>query len=116
MRTVQPNFKLVLSDISEKFSSVITSVITGRNRKQPPSDVKRVIRWFEKNGDNLVGEVPLDKVDLPVLQRLFDIADDNPMYDCYPIKTESQIKYIQKATHLPIEPWSYDYFLECDAL
>jgi hypothetical protein len=76
----------------------------------------RVIRWFEKDKDALAGELRLDKVDLPRLQKLFNVPENNPMYDCYPIKTKKQIKHIQEITNYPVDPRSYDYFLECDAV
>ncbi len=75
----------------------------------------RVVRWFEKNVDKLIGEQPLSNVDLVILQKLFDVADNNPMCDCYPIKTVEQIKYIKDVAHIVITKQDYDYFLECDA-
>lgn len=112
MRAAQPNFMLVLSSITDKLFSVIAK----KARKKRTLRTERVIRWFEKDGEALVGELRLDTVELPKLQRLFNLPEDNLMYDCYPIKTKRQIKYIQKTTHHPIDPWSYDYFLECDAI
>jgi hypothetical protein len=75
----------------------------------------RVVRWFERDGDKLIGEQPLDGVDLSILQKAFAVAADDPMYDCYPIETKQQVEYIQGVTHLVINIQSYDYFLECDA-
>lgn len=112
MRVAQPNFMFVLSDLVDK----MLSIIAGKTRKNRAKKIERVIRWFEKDGDALVGEVRLDEVDLPRLRKLFNIPENNPMYDCYPIKTKRQIRYIQKATRHPVNPWSYDYFLECDAV
>ncbi len=112
MRTVQLNFMFDLSAIADKLFSTIAAKVTRKRILR----TERVIRWFEKNGDELVGEIPLGEVELSKLQKLFNVSEDNPMYDCYPIKTKRQIKYIQKATQHPIEPCSYDYFLECDAI
>jgi predicted transcriptional regulator len=111
MRTAQPNFMSQLLAIADKLFSVVTSKVARKRTLR----TERVIRWFEKNGDELVGEARLEKVELSKLQKLFNVSEGNPMYDCYPIKTKRQIRYIRKAAQHPIDSWSYDYFLECDA-
>jgi hypothetical protein len=112
MRTAQPNFMLVLSGITDRLFSVLTS----KARSNHVLRFERVIRWFEKDGDALVGELRLSEFDLSKLQRLFNISKDNPMYDCYPIKTKRQIQHFKKITNHPIDTRAYDYFLECDAI
>jgi hypothetical protein len=110
MRTSQRNLKYVVSDATGKRFRTITSKV----RKKHLPTISRVVRWFEKDGDALVGESRLDDLELSKLQRLFHVSRDNPMYDCYPIKTPLQMRYIQKATNHPIDLLAYDYFLECD--
>lgn len=84
--------------------------------KTPEPKVERVLRWFEKEEGNLVGEKILDNIKLEQLQQLFKISPDNPMYDCYPVETSEQIEYFQKLLKFQLEPQSYEYFVECDAV
>jgi hypothetical protein len=77
--------------------------------------VVRVLRWYEKNGDRLVGETILDSLDLPELQKLFQESADNPMVDSYPIYVE-QAARLQSKIEEPINLNAYDFYLECDAI
>jgi hypothetical protein len=110
MRTSKPNSRRVLPGVIGKSLSLRKS----RARTKHSLEVDRVVRWFEKDGDALVGERQLENLKLSTLQRLFRVSENNPMYDCYPIKTKLQIRYIQKAANHPIDLLAYDYFLECD--
>ncbi|MER3475769.1 MAG: hypothetical protein C4287_03305, partial [Leptolyngbya sp. ERB_1_2] len=49
------------------------------------SSVVRVLRWYEKEGDRLVGEAVFHSLGLPELQMLFRESADNLMADCYPV-------------------------------
>ena len=82
----------------------------------PGPKVERVLRWFEKEESNLVGEKVLDNIKLEQLQQLFKISHDNPMYDCYLLETSEQIEYFQKLLDFQLEPKSYEYFVECDTV
>lgn len=79
-----------------------------------PKKIKRVVRWFNKKSDALVGEVELINFELTKLQKLFYVSENNPMYDCYPVKTEEQILYIRAKTKYSIDVTTHDYFLECE--
>jgi hypothetical protein len=76
--------------------------------------INRVLRWFEKEEDNLVGEKTIDNVSLEYLQKLFEVDSENPMYDCYPIESSEQIDYLQNLLNFELDTKSYDYFIECD--
>lgn len=76
--------------------------------------VVRVLRWYEKSGDQLVGEAVLNALKLPELQRLFEESSDNLMVDCFPV-SKAQINQLQKEMAEPIDLSAYDYYLECDA-
>ena len=78
--------------------------------------VNRVLRWFEKEGDELIGEQKVDNINLELLHKLFGIDLDNPMYDCYPIESAEQINYLQNFLDSKLDTKSYDYFIECDLL
>ncbi len=86
------------------------------NTRTPEPKVERLLRWFEKEGNNLVGEKFLDDVKLEHLQKIFGIHPENSMYDCYPVESSEQIEYFQKLLNCKIEPQSYEYFVECDAV
>ena len=76
--------------------------------------VNRVLRWFEKEGDELIGEKKIDNISLEYLQKLFGIDSENPMYDCYPVESAEQINYLQNLLKFELDTKSYDYFIECD--
>ena len=104
------NFVYIWSHLQAKDKAPVT------NTRIPEQEVQRVIRWFEKDGDNLVGEKPIGDVTLSTLQKLFGISRENPMYDCYPVEFPEQTEYLQKVLNVEIDTQSYDYFLECDAM
>jgi hypothetical protein len=97
------------------YISTSTTVNVADTRTSEPK-VERVLRWFEKEGNNLVGEKVLDDVKLEQLQELFGIPPENPMYDCYPVESFEQIEYFQKLLNCKLDPQSYEYFVECDAV
>ena len=99
--------------IGELSTSTTVSVI---DTKTPEPKVERVLRWFEKEEGNLVGEKILDNIKLEQLQQLFKISPENPMYDCYPVETFEQIEYFQKLLNFQLDTQSYEYFVECDAV
>lgn len=74
----------------------------------------RVIRYFDKAGESFKGEINLPDIPLLLLQKLFDINSDNPMYDSYIIE-EWQERFFKKYTDLLFEFDRFDYFLEYDA-
>ena len=90
----------------------------------PPSTLKvspkikqqviRVLRWYEKNGDALVGEQVLN-LDLHWLQKLFGESRDSLMFECYPV-SRMQARYLQRRLRRSFDLDSYAYFLECDAV
>jgi hypothetical protein len=77
--------------------------------------VVRVLRKFEKNGDDLVAEFELEGIKLKALQRLFHRPSNDPMYLCYPV-SKHHAKYLQKYVSEKIDVESYDYFVESDAV
>ena len=97
---------------SESLSDLKTSDLTNQVRTKPK--VTRVLRWFEKEGENLVGETTITNVNLECLQKLFGISSDNPMYDCYLVESFEQINYLQKIVDFELDLNSYNYFVECD--
>ena len=78
------------------------------------SKINRVLRWFEKEEDDLVGEKVINNVNLEHLQKLFKIDPENLMYDCYSVESLEQINYLQSLLDFKLDTKSYDYFIECD--
>jgi hypothetical protein len=101
-------------NLKKEETGYIKSVNEESDSNQPKTE--RVVRWFEKCGDRLLGEIRLEQENVGELQMLFDIPSDNPMYECYLIETEAQVKYFQDILRLKLDTQSYDYFLECDAM
>ena len=101
------------SELSNKQFLDTVSVTT--NRTSTPK-VERVLRWFEKEGNDLVGEKLITNVSLEHLQKLFGIESENPMYDCYPVESSEQINYFQNLLNFEFDTKSYEYFLECDMI
>jgi hypothetical protein len=111
-----PTIKRSRERASAKRSAHSYQILEPSTSNQNIFKIQRVVRGFEKEGDKLVEEIPLDGADISILQELFGVPSDNPMYDCYPIETQQQIEYIQKITKFRVNPQSYGYFLECDAI
>jgi hypothetical protein len=76
--------------------------------------VIRVLRWYEKDGDALIGERLLNNINLSELQKLFGEPKDNLMFECYPIN-QLQARFLQRRLKQSFDLRSYAYFLECDA-
>jgi len=84
-------------------------------RDDPQPRVCRVMRWFDRSSDELVGSAPIRGIHLTELQRMFGVEPDDPMYDCYPV-TPTQASQLQACVDVPILLDKYDYFVEADAI
>ena len=78
-------------------------------------NIKYVIEGYEKQGSSLATELDLGIVSLYLLQRIFDICSDNPMYDCYKIN-QKQAEALAVFLKEPLELDKYDYFLTAYSL
>ena len=109
------NFSSANQQLNKKNLSSSYSVSLG-DRQITEKKIERVLRWFDKEGSDLVGEKVLDNVKLEQLQKLFGISVENPMYDCYRVESSEQIKFLEQFLNAAIEPQTYEYFVECDAV
>ena len=75
--------------------------------------MSRVIRYFDKVDESYIDEVLLD-VPLVLLQELFGVDADNPMYDCYPIG-ETHEAFFKNYSEINFNFDRFEYFLEYDA-
>ena len=76
--------------------------------------VTRLIRIYEKIGDDLLGEITLEGADLMDLQAVFNENKDDPMYDSYPVK-EKEKEFFENKYGVEFDFGLYDHFLEADA-
>lgn len=90
--------------------------IGNNNSTENDYQVQRFLRWFEKEGENLVGETLLNDVNIQELQTLFNLESNNPMYDCYLLENQQQFDYLQNKLNISLNNELYDYYLETDAL
>ena len=84
----------------------------------PPdvSEVRRMLRAFHLEPDEgLAGEWVVEGLSLADLQRLFGLANGDPMYDSYRV-TEAQAEPLSRATGTKIDLQRYEYFMDADAL
>ena len=74
--------------------------------------ITKVLSWYEKKVDEECGSTVLIDMDIDKLRELFNLANSNPIYDVYEIKTIEQINYVSEFTTHKINLDLYDYFLE----
>jgi hypothetical protein len=86
----------------------------GATSSHEAQSLVRVMRWYEKSDDRLVGEIVLNALELPELQKLFQESADNLMVDSYPVSMTQAVR-LQNEIEEPIDLITYDYFLECDS-
>lgn len=77
--------------------------------------IRRHISWYEKKGDDFIDDEDMVNINLNALQKLFNVGNENPMYDCWEIK-EKHVKALQKHINHKINIEKYDYFVEATAL
>lgn len=76
--------------------------------------MNRWLRWYDKHGDALAGEAPLEGLSLAALQALFGVPAHDPMYDSFPVRA-GHIPTLQSKVDHPIDLEGHDYFVEADA-
>ena len=78
--------------------------------------VERWLRWFKRDGEELVGETQLVGVTLTQLKEAFTPFPDDPfMYDCYRLETVEQVKLLSSWLKRELNLEAYEYFVECQA-
>lgn len=107
---MNPEF-LINSKLANK---KVKNTLLNQTQEASRPKIDRVLRWFEKEGDDLVGEEVINNINLKHLQNLFKIDPENPMYDCYSVESAEQINYMQSLLNFELDTKSYDYFVECD--
>lgn len=73
------------------------------------ADVSRYLEAFDRQTERFVVAIPVT-ASLADLRRLFSVPPDDPMYDCWPVKTE-HVAALEAWTRHHLDLESYDYFL-----
>jgi hypothetical protein len=69
------------------------------------------IRYFDKDTEELIGEIRLPNVPLAKLRELFHAEMDDPMYGSFPIGNE-QANFFNHLLGSELEISRYDHFLD----
>jgi hypothetical protein len=77
--------------------------------------VNRVLRWYEKDGNALIGETVIREFSLTELQHILNEPNDSPMFFSYQL-TDEQVDCFQHKLKQVFDLSTYEYFLECDAV
>ncbi|MEI6329161.1 MAG: hypothetical protein WCP16_08010 [Pseudanabaena sp. ELA645] len=77
--------------------------------------VNRLLRWYEKDGNALIGETPLKGCSLTELQKILNEPTNSPMFFSYQL-TDEQVGYFERKLKQAFDLSAYEYFLECDAV
>jgi hypothetical protein len=101
---------------SELSNEQIIDTFFEQTQRRSKPKINRVLRWFEKEGENLIGQKTIDNISLEQLQKLFSIDSQNPMYDCYLVESDEQINYLQNLLDFQLDTQSYDYLVECEEI
>jgi len=74
--------------------------------------IQRYLVWYDKEpSEELVGEEQISEKFLVDLRNLFNIPLNDPMIDCFPVKSE-HVNRLQKFVQVNIDVEKYDYFIE----
>jgi hypothetical protein len=68
--------------------------------------------WYEKDGDALVGEAPLEGVDEAQVRQQFHLTVEEPPCDCFQV-TEEQKPWLSQLG-VPILLDRFDYYIEAE--
>ena len=79
-------------------------------------EVERWLRWYKRDGEELVGEIKLEGLTVSQLEQVFTRFNDDPLiYYCYPVETNKQVEFMATWEKIELDLDSYEYFLECNA-
>jgi hypothetical protein len=69
------------------------------------------LTWFEKNQDDIGGEIPLSSITESDVRKAFDLEDDDPPGDCLEVHL-SHLPWLHRITDHKIDMKHFDYFVE----
>jgi hypothetical protein len=75
--------------------------------------VSREISWFEKDGDELIGDINVDHIPFDRLKEIFTPLTDDPLlyyvYSINPVQSSLLTEWVE----LTFDYTKYQYFLYC---
>lgn len=75
--------------------------------------IERLISWFSKNNEALIGEIAIDTIELDTLKKIFKPKADDPlMYNPYLINEEIA-KKLQQHLSFDFDFEKFIYQLDC---
>ncbi len=77
--------------------------------------IERTLDYYEKNSDDLAGQLPLEGVELAFLQELFGMTRDDPMFEVFPVNS-LQVEALRPYVSGEIDLDRYDYYLDCSGI
>lgn len=76
--------------------------------------IERVISWFDKSSEELLGEYNIDYIDLEVLKKIFVPKKEDPlMYDPYTINYKESRKIKPYLTNFVFDFEKFIYQVDC---
>jgi len=75
-----------------------------------PSWLIRVVEYFSRDTDELVGEFALPHVELAELQKIWKAPPDEPMIECFSIEPE-QAQFFRELAGIDFDFKQHSYFL-----
>ncbi|WP_417433425.1 hypothetical protein [Kiloniella sp.] len=73
------------------------------------------VRFYDKVGDTLRGEIDLPETHLRELRVLFDEISEDDVYGCYPVSDKEKDFILSKIPEFNFDFNLYDYFIEVRA-
>jgi hypothetical protein len=73
--------------------------------------VRRVIAYYSREDEFIVGDIDLPDVDAQALRDLFGVPADDPMYGCFPVE-DRHVPKLEELCGVPIDLKKYYYFVE----
>jgi hypothetical protein len=97
---------------STRFVARSVEALPHQTASQP---VTRWLRWFELEGDRLVGETPLIRPSLSELRAIFGVGPSDPMFESYAVRAQD-VQSVQRLVAEQIDLSLFAYFIEADAI
>ncbi len=77
--------------------------------------VRRYLTVFSRKNEKYIKEIELDFFNLKEMQNLFQIDQENPMYDCYEVN-EKGAAYFKDKYGIDLDLKKYFYYVECESI
>jgi len=72
------------------------------------------LRVFAKQGSRLIGEFPMQQINVGILRQLLNRPEGDPMHCVYPVSPQ-MAETLSKFVEHDLDLEKYDYFVDYDA-